>query len=434
MTTPPAEEPIVLPRAEHSVSRKDIGDNALKVLYRLHGAGFKAYLVGGSVRDLLLGRRPKDFDVSTDARPGQIRRLFRNCRIIGRRFRLAHVFFQEEIIEVATFRRDPDPEAQESGPGDLLITDDNVFGTPREDAFRRDFTINALFYDIGEFAVLDYVGGIADLRQRVIRTIGDADVRFREDPVRMLRACELAGRLDFTIDPASQEAIGRHRHEIEKAAPARLTEEILQLLRCGAAGAAMQWMLELGVLDELLPEAKAMLTAGRRGLGEFERVLPRIDRMVRDGRELSDAALLASFLLPAVLLRRHELEAGRHRPLSHGALRRLIVETTEGFFARFTVARQKTEEAVEALLAFHRLGEADWNPIERARFARRPAFRNALVLFEILVDATGQGREVLDHWRLLAASAPEFPTPGPPRRRRRRRGNRGRAAAGARPA
>jgi poly(A) polymerase len=190
-------------------------------------------------------------------------------------------------------------------------------------------------------------------------------------------------------------------------------------------------MLELALIDELLPEAKAMLTAGRRGLGELERVLPRLDRLVGEGRSLPDAALLAALLLPAVLLRRHELEAGRQRPLSGGALRRLILETTDAFFARFTVARQKTDEAVEALLAFHRLGEPDWSPVERARFARRPAFRNALVLFEILVEATGQGRDILDHWRLLAASVPEGPTPSPPRRRRRRRG-RGRPAPGAR--
>ena len=189
------DEPRVLDRADHAVSRRNIDINAIKVLYRIHHAGYKSYLVGGAVRDLMVRRRPKDFDVSSNARPQQIRRLFRNSRIIGRRFRLVHVYFKEGIIEVSTFRGRPDPEEQAAAPDEILITDDNVFGTPAEDAVRRDFTVNALFYDVSNFTVIDYVGGIEDLRNRLIRTIGDPDVRFQEDPVRMLRACELAGRL-----------------------------------------------------------------------------------------------------------------------------------------------------------------------------------------------------------------------------------------------
>ncbi|MGH9379376.1 MAG: hypothetical protein ACRD2Z_01995, partial [Thermoanaerobaculia bacterium] len=227
---PVAEEngtgPRILSRAEHPISRQNIDSNAVKVLYRLHRQGYRGLMVGGSVRDLMLGRAPKDFDVATDARPHEVRRLFRNSRIIGRRFRLAHVFFHDGIVEVSTFRREPTPEEQEAAGGDLLITDDNVFGTAREDAFRRDFTVNALFYDIADFSVIDYVGGVEDLEARLIRTIGDPDVRFQEDPVRMLRACELAGRLDFGIDAATQEAIHRHRKLLERAAAARVTEEV----------------------------------------------------------------------------------------------------------------------------------------------------------------------------------------------------------------
>jgi len=303
------EAPRILERSQHPVSRRDISEDAVKVLYRLHNAGFKAYLVGGSVRDLLLGRRPKDFDASTDARPNEIRRLFRNSRIIGRRFRLAHVFFKDGVIEVSTFRRDPDPGEQEGPPGDLLITSDNTWGTPEEDAFRRDFTVNALFYSIADFSVIDYVGGIEDLERRLIRVIGNPDVRFKEDPVRMLRACEFAARLGFGIERSTQEAIERHRKDLEKASPARMAEELVQLMRSGHAGAATQWMLDLGLLEVFLPEAYAMVTAGARGLGDFGRVLPAVDARLEAGQALSDAALLAALLLPAVLLRRYDAES-----------------------------------------------------------------------------------------------------------------------------
>src|SRR6267142_3384815 len=221
-------EPRIVPREEHPISRKDIDPDALKVLYRLRQFEHAAYLVGGSVRDLLLGRRPKDFDIGTSAHPYQVKKLFRNCWIIGRRFRLAHVKFGQKIIEVATFRRQvaageevvadgvpaPDPTTPE---GEQLIHRDNTFGTPEEDAFRRDFTINALFYDIATFSVIDYVDGLADLRAGVVRSIGDPDVRLREDPVRMIRAVALAARLDFAVDAPVRDAIRLHRHEISKS-------------------------------------------------------------------------------------------------------------------------------------------------------------------------------------------------------------------------
>jgi poly(A) polymerase len=210
---PDVVAPRIVRREEHSVSRRDIDPDALKVLYRLRQYDHVAYLVGGSVRDLLLGRRPKDFDVGTSAHPYQVKKLFRNCWIIGRRFRLAHVKFGMKVIEVATFRRQvvageevvadgvpaPDPTTPE---GEQLIHHDNTFGTPEEDAFRRDFTINALFYDIATFSVIDYVGGLEDLRAGIVRSIGDPDVRLNEDPVRMLRAIAIAARLDFTIEPS----------------------------------------------------------------------------------------------------------------------------------------------------------------------------------------------------------------------------------------
>jgi poly(A) polymerase len=422
-------EPRILPRPAHSISRKSIDKNALKVLYRLHHAGYLAYLVGGSVRDLMMGRTPKDFDVGTNARPNEVRRLFSNSRIIGRRFRLVHVFYHDGgVVEVSTFRRDPDPEEQRGEPGELLITSDNTYGTPRQDAYRRDFTINALFYSIADFSVIDHVGGIEDLERKLIRTIGDPDVRFREDPVRMLRACEFAGRLGFGIEAGTQEAIHRHRKELEKASPARVTEEVTQLLRCGRAGAAMQWMLELGLLEVLLPEAYAMLAAGARGLGDFGQILPVVDRLVAEDRQPSDTSLLAALLLPKIMLRRIDVEAMNGRPMTRGAIEALIQEEVAPLFARLTLSNLRAQQVLHALIGFQRLCEPRWSPHERVRFARKPYFDDALLLFEILVQATGEGREALAEWQAAARRRPPLKAPAGsagrprPRRRRRRRG------------
>jgi poly(A) polymerase len=464
-------EPRVLPRPEHPISRKDISPNALKVLYRLHQRGYKAYLVGGSVRDLMLGRRPKDFDIGTDASPQEVRRLFRNSRIIGRRFRLVHVVFEGEVIEVSTFRGAPeaagaldrvasrDTAAREAEDGDegeggardeeLLVTSDNTFGTPREDAFRRDFTVNALFYDIEDFSVIDWVGGIDDLQRRLIRVIGDPEVRLQEDPVRMMRACEYAGRLSFGIDVATQEAIQRQRQKVELASPVRVTEEILQLLRCGHSGAAVQWMLDLGLLEVLLPEAYAMVGGGTSGGGDFGRLLPTADRLVQQGRELSDAAVLAVLILPKVLLRRDDIEAVDGRPMSRAALRQLVDESVEPFATRLALSRARASQLNHALVAFFRLCEPGWAPRGRTQMARRPYFDDGLLLFELMVEAMGDGREALAAWQAAAkhrgrVDAPEPPPPAPGeaavaggqapaarRSRRRRRRRRGGAARGA---
>src|SRR6476620_5247896 len=273
-------EPRTVPRAEHSISRRDIDPDALKVLYRLRQFDHTAYLVGGSVRDLLRGRRPKDFDIGTSAHPYQVKKLFRNCWIIGRRFRLAHVKFGQKVIEVATFRRQvqpgeeiaqdgvpaPDhnpehhrPPAPDADPH--FLHRDNTFGTPEEDAFRRDFTINALVYDIATFSIIDYVGGLDDLRAGVVRSIGDPHIRFQEDPVRMLRAVALAARLDFTIEPALFEAIRRHRHEIAKSSPPRLLEEYYKILRAGSSEKAFRGLAEAGLLEPISSELHRGATA-----------------------------------------------------------------------------------------------------------------------------------------------------------------------------
>lgn len=396
-------EPRTLPRPEHPVSRKHISDNTLKVLYRLHQKGYKGYLVGGAVRDLMLRHRPKDFDVGTDARPNEIRRLFRNSRIIGRRFRLVHVYFKGEVVEVSTFRRDPDPEEQRSPDGELLITSDNTFGTPREDAFRRDFTVNALFYDISDFSVIDYVEGVDDLEQGLIRAIGDPAVRFQEDPVRMLRACEFAGRLGFEIERRTQEGIREQRKELEKASPVRMTEEIIDLMRCGHSGAAIGWMIDLDLLEVLLPEAYDMITVEERGMGRFDRIPEVLDALVEEGREIPDAVALGSLLLPRVLLRRYDIEGVEGRPMGRDDVSSMVGEVIDPFLQRLKISRDRSSKVGAALNGFHRLGEPGLNARQRLGVARRPWFADSLLLLEILVRATGEGEGELERWRRAAA-------------------------------
>lgn len=273
-----------------------VDPDAEKVVRRLVRHDFEAYLVGGCVRDLLLGRSPKDFDVATSARPDDVRRLFRNSRIIGRRFRLVHVLFGGgKVIETATFRRTPDEERDSD---DLLIRNDNVFGDAHEDAYRRDFTINALFYDLERRAVLDWVGGMPDIEQRVVRTIGDPCVRFREDPVRILRAIKFSARLDLAIDPGVYDAIVSCRDALARAARPRLSEEILRLMRGGAAHRSVWLAWETGILDVLLPELSAYLSdVGEDDRGVW-RVLSAVDRAtLQRGEPLDDVVLWTALLL-----------------------------------------------------------------------------------------------------------------------------------------
>lgn len=309
VSNPEGLTPRVLSRPQHRLSRGDMSAEALKVLYRLHRAGYLAYLVGGSVRDLLLGRKPKDFDVATNARPQEIRGLFRNSRIIGRRFRLAHVFFRGTVIEVATFRASPEPPESPDDweEGEAEATEEEtsveslpprreevVFGTPAEDAKRRDFTINALFYNLADFSVIDYVGGIEDLKRGVIRTIGDPDQRFIEDPVRMMRALEYSIRLGFEIDPRTVEAIEHQQALITDASSPRLTYELLECLRSGqAAGIHAAWR-RAGLFPRAFPDLPL-------DTDESVRVLTMVDDQIAAGSSFADASLVGAFFLPRFL-------------------------------------------------------------------------------------------------------------------------------------
>ena len=291
-----------IPRDAHTISRKDISPNALRVLYRLRDAGFGAYLVGGAVRDLLVGGKPKDFDVATDATPEEVKALFRNCRLIGRRFRLAHVVFGREIIEVATFRANSD-----DGSGDRQLHEDgrllrdNVYGTIEDDAVRRDFTANALYYAIEDFSVRDYVGGFEDVQNRVMKLIGDPETRYREDPVRMLRAVRLAAKLGFRIDDATAAPLPALAPLLREAAPARLFEECLKLFLSGHAVESFLGLERHGLLEALLPETAAALKANRSGAlrNMILEGLRGTDARVAADEPVSPAFLFAVLLWPA---------------------------------------------------------------------------------------------------------------------------------------
>jgi poly(A) polymerase len=285
-----------LVRHDAFLEESSIDPDAAKVVRRLERHGFQAYLVGGCVRDLLLGGRPKDFDVATSGRPEDVRALFRNCRIIGRRFRLAHVLFGGgKVIEVATFRKNPQELDEEES--DLLIRSDNVFGEAHEDAIRRDFTINALFYDLDRRQVLDWCGGMEDIAKRTIRTIREPSVRFREDPVRILRAIKFAARLDLGIEPTVYDAMISHREDLARAARPRVFEEVLRLLRHGCSHRAMWITWESGVMAVLMPELAAFLDdeeSHPEAVARFWRQLDALDRMTHSRGPVDDVVLMTA--------------------------------------------------------------------------------------------------------------------------------------------
>jgi poly(A) polymerase len=295
-------QPRIVPRDAHCISRKDISPNALRVLYKLREGGFAGYLVGGAVRDLLIGGHPKDFDVATNATPEQVKALFRNCRLIGRRFRLAHVVYGREIIEVATFRANVD-----DGSGDRetveegRILRDNVYGTIEDDALRRDFSANALYYEIENFSVLDYVGGYEDVQARVLRLIGDPEARYREDPVRMLRAARLAAKLDFRIEEHSAAQIPLLAPLLAGAAPARLFDECLKMFLTGHAEKSFHTLEAHGLLPALFPETAKALATNRSGAlrAVLLQALRNTDQRIAQDKPVTPAFLFAALLWPA---------------------------------------------------------------------------------------------------------------------------------------
>jgi poly(A) polymerase len=318
------KKPKIIPRAKHRVSRKEISDSALKVLYRLHKAGFQAFLVGGCVRDALLDLHPKDFDVATNATPEEVRALFGNCRLIGRRFRLAHVRFGREIIETATFRaaanhKDDDAAHDQEG----RIIRDNVYGTIDEDVWRRDFTCNALYYNIADFSIWDYTGGMADIEKRRLVLIGDPEARLREDPVRMLRAVRFAAKLNFKIDKSVVAAMDRNVSLLTNVPAARLFDEFLKLFQAGHAERTFELLWKHGLFDEMFP-ATAQELEKDQSFGRFvQGALRNTDRRVKAGKSITPMFLVGVFFWAAVkriaAMRRAEEKMSESQSLSLAA-------------------------------------------------------------------------------------------------------------------
>ena len=409
--------PVVVDREHHCISRTLIPESTLKVLYRLHRSGFKAYLCGGSVRDMLMSRKPKDFDIATDAHPMQVRRLFRNSRIIGRRFRLVHVVYQEGVVEVATFRREPG----QRDDGELLVTDDNTFGTPEQDARRRDFTINGLFYNIADFSIIDYVSGLADLDNRLVRVIGDPDVRFREDPVRMMRAIEFASRLDFEIEADTWDAIVRHRDDILKASPTRVSEEILELLRRGWSLDAFELLVETRLLEPLMPELFASLTSGD---AEYVwRMLEVLDRTIQAGRVFGDGVFWAVLMLPGFFKAVEQEEASRGERLKPSDAFSLVRDVVAPVAARLVFPSGVRHHVEQSLESLWRIQEVPSDRKSQWRLVFREHFGDALALFELHALSSGSNVELFKEWKAFArrVQRQEEPAPQPPRTARRRR-------------
>lgn len=297
----------VLTRAEHGISREDISPNALKVMYRLNGAGFESYLVGGCVRDVLMGKEPKDFDVVTNATPEQIKGLFRNCRLIGRRFRLAHIVFGREIIEVATFRghHSDSPDSSGSNNGKAVakqdeqgqLVRDNVFGTIEEDAERRDFTFNAMYYSVADYTVKDFANGVDAIEKREVRLIGDPETRYREDPVRMLRAIRFAAKLSMTLHSDTAAPIKKLAHLLQNIPPARLFEETLKLFLSGEGEKTFFMLHDYGLIAPLFPQIEPFLNdTNSREMQFIRKVLQNTDERINGNQRVTPAFLYAALL------------------------------------------------------------------------------------------------------------------------------------------
>ncbi|MGQ0333010.1 polynucleotide adenylyltransferase PcnB [Halomonas elongata] len=431
----PAGDPVprIIPRDEHPVSRQHFSDAALKVLYRLHNAGFEAFLVGGCIRDALLGRMPKDFDVATDATPDEVRDLFRNSRIIGRRFRIVHVRFGREVIEVTTFRGKPNDDhgdhiAQQSDDGMLLR--DNVWGNIEEDALRRDFTINALYYNIADFSIHDFADGARDIDARTLRLIGDPATRYREDPVRMLRAIRFAAKLDFSLARATEEPIEELAPLLLQVPPARLFDEVLKLFMAGHGVETFQLLREYGLFAMLFPEADEAFDELPWAEGLIEQALASTDKRVQEERPVTPAFLFAALLWGPVQLRQraHQQDGMPPIPALQAASQQVVSRQLQhvSIPKRFSLPMRDIWDLQQRLPS--RRGKRVFQTRDHPRF--RAAYD-----FLLLREAAGEIEPGLGDWwtafqqadeheqrRLLGkVDADPAGTPAPRKRRRRRR-------------
>ncbi|WP_025367563.1 polynucleotide adenylyltransferase PcnB [Thioalkalivibrio paradoxus] len=436
---PATMQPRVYPRAQHPISRAAISDNALKVLYRLRDAGFRSCLVGGGVRDLLLGREPKDFDVATDAHPEDVRRLFRNCRLIGRRFRLAHVTFGREIIEVATFRAPIGAEEEDDGNVELSedgrILRDNCYGTIEQDARRRDFTVNALYYDIADYSVLDFTNGVKDLHEGVLRLIGnDPEQRLREDPVRMLRAVRFAAKLGLRLAPEVDDALHRHSDLLTTAAPARLFDEVLKLFHSGAAVTCLDELERFGLFAIMFPQTAECFGEPDSGSGVrafLVEALTNTDSRIQDGLGVHPAFLYAALLwAPVQREAQARLDAGEEPALAWQQAASAVLERQA---QRVSIPRRHALVVREIWELQQRLPRSQG--ARAARLLTHPRFRAGYDFLCLRARAGQADPDLCDWWTrfqdsdearqqdaVWASSGTEpAPVGSRPRRRRRRK-------------
>ncbi|MDC9598595.1 polynucleotide adenylyltransferase PcnB [Xenorhabdus anantnagensis] len=409
----PSDSPItVIPREQHPISRKDISDNALKVLNRLNKSGFEAYLVGGGVRDLLLYKQPKDFDIATNATPEQVRTLFRNCRLVGRRFRLAHIMFGPDVIEVATFRGPHDQiesndrnQSHKAQSGMLLR--DNIFGSVEEDAARRDFTINSLYYGIGDFALRDYVGGMADLNAGIIRLIGDPETRYREDPVRMLRAVRFASKLDMTIEPATAEPIPRLAFLLKDIPPARLFEESLKLLQSGQGYKTYRLLRKYHLFQPLFPLIQRGFT--QNGDTPMEKLLVQVlkntDFRLQNDKRVNPAFLFAAMLWYPMIEHAEQLnqESGlRYKEAFSVAINDICMKQCG------SIAIPKRYTAIMREIWLLQLSLPNRQGKHANRLMEHPKFRAAYDLLELRanIESRNDLKELVQWWTEFQQSTP----------------------------
>ncbi len=471
-------KPTIIPRKEHTISRKWISSNAVRVLYKLKEHGYYSYLVGGGVRDLLLGREPKDFDIATDATPNEVKKVFRNCRLIGRRFRLAHIHFHDDIVEVATFRSmvDDGPEAMEAAPvieeamdtappelpvrdeaappvaavaavpearpkpprmlkteGGMILRD-NVFGTPEEDALRRDFTVNALFYNIADYSVIDYTGGMKDLRNGLIRTIGDPLVRFTEDPVRMVRAVRFAALLGFELEAETYRAMLALKDQVALASPARMYEEVLKLFLQGEGEKTYQLLRKTGLFGVIFPRLDQWVDSERDGFPHIwiGKALEWVDACVQAGRTVPPHILFGLLFGQYI-----EEKANHERSKGANALDAMTQAVSE------VLAEQVQRVQIPKKISLT-MRDMYWNQqrFEKREgkyprfFQRRPGFADAFEYLRFTSETTGEKKELRAWWKEFIKAHPL--APGEEKelqklvekkarpRRRRRRGGKGR--------
>lgn len=386
-----------------SIEEDRIDEDAAFVLRRLRRAGHEAYLVGGSVRDLLLDRQPKDFDVATSAAPEEIKGLFRRCRLIGRRFRLAHIMGQKgRVIETATFRSKP-----RTSTSDDIIWDDNEFGTVESDAHRRDFTINALFFCIETERILDFTDGLPDLDSRIVRTIGDPTIRFREDPIRILRAIKFAARLNFNIETQSLMALRQETSLLARAAVPRLYEELIRMLRGGAARKSLKLMCEYGVYELLVPEVFALISADDTQLkiGNLGPLLDALDRLIPQKRRVANSVALAAMFWPVT---NTLLEGGRgyRGPQQFRTFAKTLLH---GFARRLAVPRRTMESLIALMDSHFRVNRISRRRSARSAFSRTPYYRDACQFAEVRYHSGDMDEDTFRKWQAMMSEFPGVP-------------------------